>query len=115
MGTFIGADFSDVRYNLKVAYKYKVNDELDYYNYSYYQKRGTEENIHIENIVEFRPSSNFNIKSNITVNTNKKRNNWIGLSGEKQLFNNMRLLLEYKKETDEKGASYLKAGLSYSL
>ncbi|AZR72909.1 hypothetical protein BBF96_05595 [Anoxybacter fermentans] len=115
LGTFFIDDLNNIRFNLKVAYKNVINEQTNYILYGYYEKDKDMDNLHLENIVEFKPVNTVKLTSNIIINTDDSYNNWIIIRGEKKLFRRFTISCEYKKEAEKDGNNYFMTGLSFML
>lgn len=110
-------------YDFRITYNYVINEQTNYYLYTYFDQ----ENVHLENVVEFKPIEPLTLTCNLVVNTGEWQNNyeakkivndlrhWASIRAEYDLSEAWQLAAEYKKEAARDGYSYVKVGVNLSI
>lgn len=119
---FFFTDWKEKMLDVRLAYRYTINPQTQYYVYMYFDP----DNVHMENIITFKPIQPLKLTANLVVNTGEWKNDyeedrfssvrhWVSLKAEYNLTKALVVSGEYKKEAALDGYNYLKVGLDWNL
>ena len=107
--------FQDMEYRLRVGMESEFNEDITYFSYIYTEFNDPDyDNLHLNNIVEFKPIDSMTLTGEFTLNLGNSDNNWVFLEGEKE-FGDLKLTGEYIKELVENGSYYINGISEYYI
>ena len=116
-------ELDQLMFDFRMAYRHQINDQTAYIAYTYFDAN----NVHLENILEYSPIPQLKISGNLIINTGEFQNDYdqnkivntlrnrINLKVDGQISEGLSATIEYSKEADDNGYSYLKTSLNFKL
>lgn len=114
---------SQMMFDFRMAYQHTINQQAAYIAYTYFDAN----NVHLENVLEYTPIPQLKISGNLIINTGEMQNdydtgelknnlrNWINMKVEGKISPEVSTIIEYMKEADPKGYSYIKASVNFKI